>query len=144
MHGSQVRDFNHQLEMVIGCKVLQFINMMKIKKMLGHKTLQCTNTTNSSEKMNQGKTLFPITICLNRLFSKLVRLVSTLTTLKIILLYVQGQEKRNSKDTFMDSKKTDQNFCFFLKPRQIKGVEQLSSTRAEQFLKPRHMLPVKL
>ena len=35
------------------------------------------------------------------------------------------------KDTFTDSKKTDQNFRFFLKPRQIGGVEQVSSTRAE-------------
>ena len=42
-----VRDFNHQLEKVVGCKVLQFIPMMKIKKMLGHKTLRCTNTTTS-------------------------------------------------------------------------------------------------
>ena len=27
----------------------------------------------------------------------------------------------------LDSKKTDQNFCFFLKPRQIAGVEQVLS-----------------
>ena len=50
MHGSQyvtnqfdaqipVRDFNHQLRKVVGCRVLQFIPIMKIKKMLGHKTL---------------------------------------------------------------------------------------------------------
>ena len=100
---------------------------MKIKKMLGHKTLWCTNTTTSLEVMNQGKTLFPITICLNKLFSKFVQLVNFMTALKIIILYVQGQEKRSLKDTFTDSKKTDQNFCFFLKPRQIVGVEQLSS-----------------
>ena len=43
-----VRDFNHQLEKVVGCKVLQFIPTMKIKKMLGHKTLQYTYTTTSS------------------------------------------------------------------------------------------------
>ena len=36
-----VRDFNHQLEKIIGCKILQFIPTMKIKKMLGHKTLRC-------------------------------------------------------------------------------------------------------
>ena len=29
-----VRDFNHQLEEVVGCKILQFIPTMKIKKML--------------------------------------------------------------------------------------------------------------
>ena len=33
-------------------------------------------------------------------------------------------------------------FFFFLKPRQIGGVEQVSSTQAEQLLKPRHMLAV--
>ena len=47
MHGFQVRDkpiaripvrnFNHQLEKVVGCKFLQFIPKMKIKKLLGHK-----------------------------------------------------------------------------------------------------------
>ena len=45
-----VRDFNHQLKKVVGCKVLQFIQMMKIKKMLGHKTLRCTNTATSSQQ----------------------------------------------------------------------------------------------
>ena len=33
----------HQLEKDVGCKFLQFINMMKIKKLLGYKTLRCTN-----------------------------------------------------------------------------------------------------
>ena len=77
--------------------------------------------------MNQGKTVSLVTICLNRLYLMLVQLVNSLTTLKIIILYVQGQEKRSLKNTFTDSKKTDQNFCFFLKPRQIGGIEQLSS-----------------
>ena len=47
-----VRNFNHQLEKVISCKVLQFIHTMTIKKMLGHKILWCTYTTTSSEEMN--------------------------------------------------------------------------------------------
>ena len=34
---------NHQLEKDVGCKFLQFINMMKITKLLGYKTLQYTN-----------------------------------------------------------------------------------------------------
>ena len=45
-----VRDFNHQLEKVVGCKVLPFIPTMKIKKMLGHKTLRCTNIATSSQE----------------------------------------------------------------------------------------------
>ena len=45
-----VRDLNHQLKKVVGCKVLQFILTMKIKKMLGHKTLRCTYTATSSQE----------------------------------------------------------------------------------------------
>ena len=42
--------WHHQLEKVVGCKVLQFIPMMKIKKMLGHKILRCTNIATSSQE----------------------------------------------------------------------------------------------
>ena len=38
---------NHQLEKDVGCKVLQFIQTMKIMKLFGHKTLCCTNTAAS-------------------------------------------------------------------------------------------------
>ena len=45
-----VCDFNHQLQKVVGCKVFQFIPTMKIKKMLDHKTLWCTNIVTSSQE----------------------------------------------------------------------------------------------
>ena len=38
---------------VVGCKVLQFIHMMKIKKMFGHKTLRCKYTATSSRERNE-------------------------------------------------------------------------------------------
>ena len=38
---------------VVGYKVLQFIHTMKIKKMLGHKTLQCTYTATSSRERDE-------------------------------------------------------------------------------------------
>ena len=38
---------------VVGCKVLQFIHTMKIKKMLGHKTLQCIYTATSSRERDE-------------------------------------------------------------------------------------------
>ena len=38
--------------------------------------------------MNEGKTVSPVTICLNKLCSTLVQLVNSLTALKIILLSV--------------------------------------------------------
>ena len=39
-----------ELKKVVGCKVFQFIPTMKIKKMLGHKSLRCTNTATSSQE----------------------------------------------------------------------------------------------
>ena len=38
---------------VVGCKVLQFIHTMKIKKMLGYKILRCTYTTTSSREKDE-------------------------------------------------------------------------------------------
>ena len=40
----------HQLEKDVGYKILQFINTMKITKLLGYKTLWCTNATASSRE----------------------------------------------------------------------------------------------
>ena len=43
---------------VVGCKVFQFIHTMKIKKMFGHKTVQCTYTvTTSRERDELGREL---------------------------------------------------------------------------------------
>ena len=58
-----VRDFNHQLAKVVGCKVRQFIPTIKIKKMLGHKTLRCTYTaTSSQEWWTRAKLCLPLQI----------------------------------------------------------------------------------
>ena len=74
---------------VVGCKVLQFIPMMRIKKMLGHKTQWYTYiATSSQEWWTRARTSSPITICLNGVFPMLVQLANVLTALKIILLYV--------------------------------------------------------
>ena len=52
-----IHDFNHQLENVVGYKVLQFIPTIKIKKMLGHKTLWCTYIATSSQEWWTGAKL---------------------------------------------------------------------------------------
>ena len=76
---------NHQFEKNVVCKVLQFINMMKITKLLGYKTLQCTNTAASwierwtrayvsSSQYASEKLLHSVT--------------SAVTALKKILIYV--------------------------------------------------------
>ena len=38
---------------IVGCKVFQFIHTMKVKKMLGHKTLQCQYTATSSRETDE-------------------------------------------------------------------------------------------
>ena len=48
-----VRDFKTPIEKIVGCKVLQFIHTMKIKKMLGHKTLRCKYTATSSREKDE-------------------------------------------------------------------------------------------
>ena len=49
MHRSKYMT-NHQLGKDVGCKVLQFINTMKITKILGYKTLRRTNAAASSRE----------------------------------------------------------------------------------------------
>ena len=84
-----VRNFNHQLEKVAGCKVLQFIPTMKIKKMLGQKTLQCTYTATSlQEWWTRAKLCLRLQIAWTTLCLTLMQLVYLLMTLKIIILYV--------------------------------------------------------
>ena len=84
-----IRDFNHQSEKIVGCKVLQFIHTMKIRKMLGHKTLRCKYTATSPRKRwTRSRTFSLVTIFLNRVCSMLVQLMYSLTALKTILLYV--------------------------------------------------------
>ena len=38
---------------IVGCKILQFIYTIKIKKMLGHKTLRCKYTATSSRERDK-------------------------------------------------------------------------------------------
>ena len=77
--------------------------------------------------MNQGKTLSPVTNCLNKLFSKLVQLVNTLTALKIIILYVQGQKKRKPKHIITDWSQNRTGILFFIKLDRQLSFEVLSS-----------------
>ena len=48
-----VRDFKIPTEKNVGCKILQFIHTMKIRKMLGHKTLRCKYTAASSKERDE-------------------------------------------------------------------------------------------
>ena len=87
MHGSKYMT-NHQLEKDVGCKVLQFINMMKITKLLGYKILRHTNATASwRERWTRAYVSGPNMLVKN-LCIKLHSLASAMTALKIILIYV--------------------------------------------------------
>ena len=89
--------------------------------------------------MNQGKTVSPITICLNKLCLTLVQLVSTLTALKIILLYVQGSVKRKSKHIITDQSQNRTENLFFLNIDKWLSVELLSSHGSRTTLQAQQM-----
>ena len=48
-----VRHFKTPTEKIVSCKVLQFINTMKIKKMLDYKTLWCKYTATSPRERDE-------------------------------------------------------------------------------------------
>ena len=48
-----IRNFKTPTEKIVDCKVFQFIHTMKIKKMLGHKTLRWKYTTTSSRERDE-------------------------------------------------------------------------------------------
>ena len=116
-------------EKVVGCKVLQFIHTMKIKKMLDHKTLRCIYTATSSREIEElGQEL--------RLQSQfawiefaqcLCNLWTFWRPLKQSFCMSRVRRREGPKTHSRIPRKSYQN-SGFLKPRQIKGFEQLSST----------------
>ena len=134
---------------VVGYKFLQFIHTMNIKMMLGHKTLRCTYTATSSRERDElGQELglrsqfawteFAQCLCNLRTFWQ---------PLKQSFYMSRVRRKESPKTHSRIPRKPYQN-SEILKPRQIGGVEQLSSKcqvhGLNSFLKPRHMLVVKL
>ena len=82
--------------------------------MLGHKSQRCTNTaTSSQERWTRANSVSDHNL-LEQLCSTLVQLVNTFTALKIVLLYVQGCEKRKLKRTIMDQSQNRIEILFFI------------------------------
>ena len=101
--------------------------MMKIKKMLGHKTLRCTYTTTSSRERDElGQEL-----CLQSQFDwrefvqSLCNLCTVWRPLKQSFYMSRVRRKEGPKSYSRISRKLDLN-SEILKPRQIGGVKQLS------------------
>ena len=89
-------------------------HMMKIEKLLGYKTLRCTNTATSSQERWTRVDFISSHNFLEQFCSTLVQLVSLLTALKIILLYVYGYEKRKPKHIIMDWMKNKPEILSFI------------------------------
>ena len=113
---------------VVGCKVLQFIHAMKIKKMLGHKTLQCTCTATSSiERDELGQELrLRSQFSWTEFAQNLCNLWTVWRPLKQSFYMSRIRGKESPKIYSRIPRKLDLN-SKNLKPQQIGNVEQLSS-----------------
>ena len=121
-----VCDFKTPTENIVDCKVLQFIHTMKIKKMLGHKTLRCKYTATSSRERDEiGQEP-----CLRSQFAWtefaqcLCNLCTVLQLLKQFFYMFRVRRKKGSKTYSRIPRKSYLNSKIF-KPRQIGGVEKL-------------------
>ena len=113
---------------IVDYKVLQFNHMMKIKKMLGHKTLRCKYTTTSSRERNElGQEL--------HLWSQFARtgFVQSLCNLCTVWrplkqsFYMSRVRRKEGPKTYSRIPKKSYLNSEILKPQQIWGVKQLSS-----------------
>ena len=129
MRGSQYVTSKHQLRRFVGCKILQFIHTMKIRKMLGHKTQRCKCTATSSrerDKLGQEP-------CLRSQFAWtefaqcLCNLCTVLRLLKQSFYMSRVRRKESPKTDSRISRKSELN-SEILKPQQIGGVEKLSTS----------------
>ena len=114
---------------IVGCKVLQFIHTMKIKKMFGHKTLQCKYiATSSRERDERGQELRLQSQFAWTEFAQYLCNLCTIWRLLKQSFYISRVRRKEDPKTYSHiSKKSDLNYEI-LKPRQIGGVEKLSSS----------------
>ena len=114
---------------IVSCKVLQFIHTMKIKKMLGHKTLWCKYTTTSSRERDELSQEFHLRSQFARteFAQSLYNLYTIWRPLKQSFYISRVRRKEGPKTYSHISKKSYLNYEI-LKPRQIGGVEKLSSS----------------
>ena len=102
---------------------------MKIKKMLGHKTLRCKYTTTSSRERDElGQEL-----CLRSQFSwtKFAQWLCNLCTVWRLLkksFYMSRIRRKEGLKTYSRIPKKSYLNSEILKPRQIRGVKKLSSS----------------
>ena len=114
---------------IVGCKVLQFIHTMNIKKMLGHKTQQCKYiATSSREKDELGQEL---RLRLQFAWTEFAQCFCNLCTVWRPLkqsFYMSRVRRKEDPKTYSQIPRKSYLNSEILKPRQIRGVEQLLST----------------
>ena len=129
MHGSQYATSITPTEKNVDCKVLQFIHTMKIKKMLGHKILRYKYTATSSRERDE----LDQEPCLRSQFAWtefaqcLCNLCTILRLLKQSFYMSRVRRKEGPKTYSWIPRKSELNYEI-LKPRQIGGVEKLSTS----------------
>ena len=113
---------------IVGCKVLQFIHTMKIKKMLGHKTLRCKYTTTSSRKRDEldQELRLRSQFAWTEFAQSFCNLCTVWWSLKQSFYMSRVRRKEDPKTYSRIPRKSNLN-SKILKPQQIGGVEQLSS-----------------
>ena len=122
-----VRDFETPTKKIVSCKVLQFIHTMKIKKMLGHKTLRCKYTATSSRERDElGQEP-----CLQSQFAwtEFAQCLCNLCTIWRPLkqsFYMSRVRRKEDPKTYSRIPRKSYLNSKILKPQQIGGVEQLS------------------
>ena len=114
---------------IVDCKVLQFIHTMKVKKMLGHKTLRYKYTTTSSRERDElgQKLRLQSQFAWTEFAQSLCNLCTVWRPLKQSFYMSRVRRKEGPKNIHGSQEKSYLN-SEILKPRQIRGVEQLSSS----------------
>ena len=106
---------------IVGCKFLQFIHTMKIKKMLGHKTLRCKYTATFSREIDE----------LGQEFAQCLWNLCTILRLLKQSFYMSRVRRKEGPKTYSQIPRKSYLNSEILKPRQIGGVEKLlTSCRA--------------
>ena len=114
---------------IFGCKVLQFIYTMKIKKMLSHKTLRYTCIETSSRERDELGQEFHLQsqFAWINFAQCLYNLWTVWWPLKQSFYMSRVRRKERPKTYSRIPRESDLNSEIF-KPRQIGGVDQLSSS----------------
>ena len=120
--------FQSPTKKIVGCKFLQFIHMMKIKKMLGHKTLRCKYTATLSKERDELRQELRLRSQFS--WTEFAQCFCNLCTvwrpLKQSFYISRVRRKEGPKTDSRIPRKLELNYEI-LKPRQIGGVKQLSS-----------------